>query len=64
MDTKQLNTRHYGYIGKGDDNCNVTKPLAQQMSGIPIGIVLLIIIIVLNFLSKLVTKKLLSKKGA
>lgn len=35
-----MNTRHYGYIA-GDDNFNVTKPLAQQMSGIPIGIVLL-----------------------
>ena len=35
-----MNTSHYGYI-TGDDNFNVTKPLAQQMSGIPIGIVLL-----------------------
>ena len=32
--------RHYGYIGD-NDNFDVTKPLPQQMSGIPIGIVLL-----------------------
>ena len=34
------NYRHYGYIGDNDD-FNVSKPLPQQMSGIPIGIVLL-----------------------
>lgn len=33
--------KHYGYIGKGDDNFDVVKPRKQQMSGIPIGIMLL-----------------------
>ena len=32
--------RHYGYIGD-NDNFDVTMPLPQQMSGMPIGIVLL-----------------------
>ena len=32
--------RHYGYIGE-NGNFEVSKPLPQQMSGIPIGIVLL-----------------------
>ena len=35
-----METRHYGYIGKGDDDFTVVQKDGQIMSGITIGIML------------------------